>query len=62
MRSVDCPCGLTLTGRNDEELLRLAFEHRDQHHANGDIPDEFVRETVAKNARDVTEGATTSTP
>jgi predicted small metal-binding protein len=62
MRAVDCPCGITLTGNSDEEVLRLAFEHRDQHHANDNIPDEFVRETVATGARDITEGATTSAP
>jgi predicted small metal-binding protein len=61
MRAVDCPCGLTLTATDDEELLRLAFQHRDEHHPNDNIPDEFVRETVATKARDVAEGATTST-
>lgn len=61
MRAVDCPCGLTLTAKDDEELLRLAFQHRDENHPNDNIPDEFVRDTVANTAHDVAEGAATST-
>jgi hypothetical protein len=61
MRAVDSPCGLTLTATEDEELLRVAFQHRDEHRPNGNNPDEFVRETVATKARGAAEGGTTST-
>jgi len=52
-RAVDCPCGLTLTGNDDEELFRLGREHADEHHTNDNIPDDFIREHIKTNARDV---------
>jgi hypothetical protein len=51
-RSVQCPCGITLTGSDDEELFRLGRQHADEHHPDDNITDEFIREHVQKNARD----------
>ena len=51
-RSVACPCGITLTGADDEELFRLGRQHADEHHPNDNITDEFIREHVKNNARD----------
>lgn len=33
MRTLDCPCGPTLTGGDDEELFRKGRAHADEHHA-----------------------------
>jgi predicted small metal-binding protein len=52
MRAVDCPCGLTLTGTDDEELFALARAHADDHHADQDITDEFIGDHIRDNARD----------
>ena len=47
---MDCPCGLTLTG-TDDDLFRLGRAHADEHHANDGIPDDFIRQQAAANAR-----------
>jgi len=52
MRTLLCPCGIELTGSDDEELFRLGREHADAHHADDNITDQFIREHVASNARD----------
>ena len=52
MRSLDCPCGLTLTGADDDELFRLGRAHADEHHASDNIPDDFIRQHIATGARD----------
>jgi predicted small metal-binding protein len=52
MRSVACPCGITLTGADDEELFRLGREHADAHHGDDGITDAFIREHVAAGAFD----------
>ena len=54
-RALDCPCGLTLTGTDDEELFGKGRAHADEHHANDGITDEFIREHVRANARDAVE-------
>ena len=51
-RAMDCPCGITLSGADDEELFRLGREHADAHHPDDGITDEFIRGNVAKFARD----------
>lgn len=51
-RELDCPCGLTLTGSDDEDLFRGGRAHADEHHPNDGITDEFIREHVRANARD----------
>jgi hypothetical protein len=53
MRALDCPCGLTLTAEDDETLYALGRQHADEHHADQNIPDDFIRAHVRDNARDV---------
>ena len=39
MRDLQCPCGITLTGADDEEeLLSLGLERADNHHPGEAIP------------------------
>ena len=52
MREVDCPCGLTLTGADNDELIRRGREHADKDHAGDSITDDFIRDHVTANARD----------
>ena len=52
MRTLPCPCGIELSGADDEELYRLGREHADTHHADDNIADDFIRQHVASNARD----------
>jgi predicted small metal-binding protein len=52
MREMQCPCGITLTGADDTELVRRGREHADEHHPGDNISDDFIREHVATNARD----------
>jgi predicted small metal-binding protein len=52
MRDLQCPCGTTLTGADDEELLRLGREHADSHHPNDGISDDFIRNHIATGAVD----------
>jgi hypothetical protein len=54
-RVLDCPCGLTLTGSDDEDLFRKGRAHADEHHADDGITDDFIRQHVAANARDAVE-------
>ena len=51
-RVLDCPCRITLSGADDEELFRLVREHDDAHHPDDGITDEFIREPVVQNGRD----------
>ena len=53
MRTLPCPCGMTLTAADDEALFRLGREHADTHHADDNIPDDFIREHIATNAVDL---------
>ena len=52
MRTLECPCGITLTGADDEDLFRLGRQHADEHHPDDGITDDFIREHVRANARD----------
>lgn len=60
MREMQCPCGITLTGADDAELVRLGREHADQHHPDDNITDDFISEHVRTNAHDAVAGASTS--
>ena len=51
-RVIDCPCGHTLTGEDDNELFRLAREHVDRDHADMKRSDEELWERVRADARD----------
>ena len=53
MRTLDCPCGLTLTAEDDEALYVAGRRHADEHHADQSIPEDFIRGHVRDNARDV---------
>ncbi|BBZ09594.1 hypothetical protein MDOR_37630 [Mycolicibacterium doricum] len=50
MRTMECPCGITLTGIDDDEMFRLGRAHADEHH-----PDDFIPRTGADEARDAAE-------
>ena len=60
MREMQCPCGITLTGTDDTELVRLGREHADEHHPDDNISDDFIREHVANTAHDVAAGSTST--
>jgi hypothetical protein len=53
MRQLGCACGISLSGVDDEELLRLGPAHADVHHPDDGITDEFIRQHVCDNAVDV---------
>jgi predicted small metal-binding protein len=53
MRALDCPCGLTLTAEDDDALFVAGRVHADEHHADQNISDDFIRGHVRDNARDV---------
>ena len=52
IRALDCPCGLTLTGVDADDLFRKGRAHADEHHPNDGITDAFIRDHVRTNARD----------
>ena len=54
-RIIDCPCGHSLIGEDDEELFRLAREHVDRDHPEMARTDEELRARVAADARDYVE-------
>jgi hypothetical protein len=47
MRCVDCPCGLVLTGEDDEALYTLGRRHADEDHADQGISADFIRSASA---------------
>ncbi len=51
-RIIDCPCGHTLIGEDDNELFRLAREHVDRDHQEMERTDEQLWERVRADARD----------
>ena len=51
-RTIDCPCGHNLQGANDEELVKLAGQHIEEHHPDMERTDEQLRARVAADARD----------
>ena len=53
MRALDRPCVLTLTAEDDEALYVARRRHADEHHADQNIPDDFIQGHVRDNARDV---------
>ena len=53
MRAIDCPCGHHLEGADDEELVRLARQHVEEHHPDMERSDEQLRARVAADAYDV---------
>ena len=57
MREMQCPCGITLTGADDAELVRLARQHADEHHPDDNISDDYIRDVVRTSAHDVPAGS-----
>ena len=51
-RSLQCPCGIVLTGADNEDLFRLGRQHADEHHPDDHFTDEYIRDYVTTNARD----------
>jgi hypothetical protein len=46
---LDCPCGTTLTGLTEDEIVEVAFAHlRDKH---PDMADDYEREHILVMAR-----------
>jgi MFS family permease len=52
MRVIDCPCGHTLCGANDDELFALAKQHIEDDHPEMQRTDDEIRQRVAADARD----------
>jgi predicted small metal-binding protein len=53
MRAIECPCGHHLEGADDEELVRLARQHVEEHHPDMERSDEQLRARVAADAYDL---------
>jgi len=52
-RSLTCDCGHVVTGKDDEELVRLAREHINQVHPDmKNATDEQLRALVKQKAQD----------
>lgn len=55
-RDLDCPCGITLSGPDDNDLFASGRQHADTHHRDDGMTDDFIRAHVARNARDGADG------
>lgn len=51
-RIVNCPCGHTRTGKDDEELFSLAKQHVEEHHPDSSRSEDEIRELVSQMAQD----------
>ena len=51
-RIVQCPCGHTLTGEDDEDLFVLAKQHVKEHHPDSSRSEGDIRELVMAMAKD----------
>jgi predicted small metal-binding protein len=50
MRILDCDCGATLQGANDDDLFREARKHADEKHADMDLSDDQIRGLISERA------------
>ena len=50
MRTLDCPCGIRLEARNDEELAQEVLTHAREEHDVSDFTEKRAREMVATHA------------
>ena len=50
MRAIDCPCGHHLEGADDEELVRLARQHIEDHHPDMERSEEQLQARIANDA------------
>ena len=56
MRVVECNiCGETLSGANDEELLKRLRAHGEQEHTGSDFDEERARQTIDDEAYDASD-------
>jgi hypothetical protein len=46
---LDCPCGATLTGSTEDEIVQVAFAHLREKHP--DLADDYEREHILFMAR-----------
>ncbi len=46
---LDCPCGTTLTGLSEDEIVQVAFAHL--HEVHPEMADDYEREHVLAMAR-----------
>jgi len=51
-RVVNCPCGRTWTGKNDDELFVLAKQHVKEHHPDSTRGEGEIRQLVTQMAKD----------
>lgn len=51
-RTMTCDCGESITGRDDEDLLRLGKQHVTLKHPDMKLTDEQLRAVIKAGARD----------
>jgi predicted small metal-binding protein len=51
---LDCPCGTTLSGRSEDEIVEVAFAHLREKHP--DMADDYEREHILVMARRLVRG------
>jgi hypothetical protein len=51
-RIVNCPCGPTLFGKDDDELSVLARQHVTEHHPDSSRSEDEIRQLVTPVAQD----------
>jgi predicted small metal-binding protein len=52
VRKLDCQCGHTVEGRDDEELLQNGKKHVAEVHPNENFTDDQLRQLIATQAYD----------
>ncbi len=57
MRTLECPCGIRLEARNDEELAREVLTHAREEHDASDLTEERARGMVASHAEGTEEAS-----
>ncbi len=57
MRTLDCPCGIRLEARNDEELAQEVLTHAREEHDASDLTEERARGMVASHAEGTEEAS-----
>jgi predicted small metal-binding protein len=56
MRVIECNfCGETLSGANDDDLVREVRRHMDDQHADGGIDEQQARDMVERSAYSATD-------
>jgi predicted small metal-binding protein len=53
VRAIECPCGHHLEGADDEEPVRLAREHIEEHHPEMERSEAQLHARIAADAYDV---------